>query len=84
MRCDNTKPDSQTDYKSADEAMEEEVENDPEQEFESLNSQIDQLNSVLDVLEKKNDDIQAQLVELLKSSRETRQQLTEEKARSAS
>lgn len=41
-------------------------------EFQSLNTQIDQLNSVLDVLEKKNDDIQAKLMELLVSSRELR------------
>lgn len=41
-------------------------------ELVELNSQIDQLNSVLDVLEKKNDDIHAKLVEILKSSREAR------------
>ncbi|XP_054283101.1 UPF0184 protein AAEL002161 [Macrosteles quadrilineatus] len=81
MRSDNTKPNAQADGKSTEEPMEEDVENDPEQEFESLNSQIDQLNSVLDVLEKKNDDIQAQLFELLKSNREARKQLNEENAR---
>lgn len=44
-------------------------------EFATLNSQIDQLNSALDILERKNDDIQAQLHALLQSSREVRNQM---------
>ena len=44
-------------------------------EFTTLNSQLDQLNCALDVLERKNDDIQAQLLALLQSSREVRTQL---------
>ncbi|KAK7872394.1 hypothetical protein R5R35_007009 [Gryllus longicercus] len=48
---------------------------DSEEDFESLNLQLDQLNSALDELEQKNDDIHAQLILLLQSNREARQQI---------
>ncbi|XP_015513543.1 bublin coiled-coil protein [Neodiprion pinetum] len=48
-----------------------------EEEFEAINAQLDQLNSALDSLERKNDDIHAELVELLKSNREAREQFQE-------
>ncbi|KAK0165559.1 hypothetical protein PV328_004065 [Microctonus aethiopoides] len=46
-------------------------------EFATLNSQLDQINSILDTLEMKNDIIHAEFVELLKSNREARQQFQE-------
>ncbi|XP_063989873.1 bublin coiled-coil protein-like [Diachasmimorpha longicaudata] len=49
-------------------------ENDTEEEFQSLNAQLDQLNSALDTMEMKADNIHAELVELLKSNQETRKQ----------
>ncbi|XP_011314810.1 UPF0184 protein C9orf16 homolog [Fopius arisanus] len=52
-------------------------ENYNEEEFHSLNAQLDQLNSVLDTIEMKNDDVQAELIELLKSNKETRKQFQE-------
>ncbi|KAJ8966098.1 hypothetical protein NQ317_008773 [Molorchus minor] len=45
------------------------------EEFEKLDSQLDALNSALDDIEQKNDDIHAQLVQLLHANREIRQQL---------
>ncbi|XP_043270495.1 bublin coiled-coil protein [Venturia canescens] len=57
--------------------MDEEVEECNEQEFEALNAQLDQLNSALDFLESKNANVHAELVELLKSNRETRKQIQE-------
>lgn len=52
-----------------------EDENESDEDFESLNMQLDQLNSALDELEQKNDDIHAQLMLLLQSNREARQQI---------
>lgn len=49
-----------------------------EQEYAMLDKQLDDLNSVLDLLESKNDRIQAQLKALLENSREIRQSLAEE------
>lgn len=49
----------------------------PIPEFKSLNDQIDQLNAVLDSLESKNDNIHAELIELLKSNKEARKQFQE-------
>lgn len=46
-------------------------------EFEAINAQLDQLNSVLDNLEQKNDDIRAELIQLLQSNREARKQFQE-------
>ncbi|KZC05064.1 UPF0184 protein C9orf16 [Dufourea novaeangliae] len=46
-------------------------------EFEALNAQLDQLNSVLDNLEQKNDVIHAELIELLQSNKEARRQFQE-------
>jgi vacuolar-type H+-ATPase subunit D/Vma8 len=43
-------------------------------DFVSLNLQLDELSSALDALEQKNDHIHAQLMKLLESNRETRQQ----------
>ncbi|XP_008550962.1 bublin coiled-coil protein [Microplitis demolitor] len=49
--------------------------NDADQEYELLNEQLDQLHSVLDDLEHKTNAVHAQFVELLKSNRETREEL---------
>ena len=46
-------------------------------DFDSLNLQLDELSSALDALEQKNDLIHAQLMKLLESNRETRQQFQE-------
>jgi hypothetical protein len=46
-------------------------------DFVSLNLQLDELSSALDALERKNDHIHAQLMKLLESNRETRQQFQE-------
>lgn len=43
-------------------------------EFNTLNNQLDQLNNALDQLEQKNDDIHAQLVQLLETNRQAREQ----------
>ncbi|ODM95322.1 hypothetical protein Ocin01_11345 [Orchesella cincta] len=48
------------------------------QEFSALNNQLDQLQSALDSLESRNDDIHSKLLDLLRSSREIRQVMTEE------
>ena len=48
-------------------------------EYAMLDKQLDDLNSVLDLLESKNDRIQAQLKALLENSREIRQSLAEER-----
>lgn len=42
--------------------------------FKMLENELDCLNSFLDDLEQKNDSIHAELVELLRSNREVRQQ----------
>ncbi|EZA59037.1 hypothetical protein DMN91_010449 [Ooceraea biroi] len=42
--------------------------------FKMLDNELDRLNSFLDDLEQKNDNIHAELVELLRSNREVRQQ----------
>lgn len=42
-------------------------------DFVSLDLQLNELNSALDALEQKNDEIHARLIELLESNRETRQ-----------
>ncbi|KAG8034250.1 hypothetical protein G9C98_001334 [Cotesia typhae] len=44
-------------------------------EYELLNEQLDQLHSVLDDLEHKTNAVHAQFVELLKSNKETREEL---------
>ncbi|XP_044592955.1 bublin coiled-coil protein-like [Cotesia glomerata] len=46
-----------------------------DQEYELLNEQLDQLHSVLDDLEHKTNAVHAQFVELLKSNKETREEL---------
>ncbi len=43
-----------------------------EEEFASLDRQLDQLNSALDAIERRNDDLHGQLRQLLESSREAR------------
>ncbi|KAJ8920652.1 hypothetical protein NQ315_004791 [Exocentrus adspersus] len=47
------------------------------EEFEQLDNQLDALNSALDDIEQKNDNIHAQLLQLLHANREIRQQLQE-------
>lgn len=44
-------------------------------EIENVNTHLDSLNSALDAIEQRNDDIHAQLLELLSSNREIRQSL---------
>lgn len=44
-------------------------------EIESVNDHLDSLNSALDAIEQRNDDIRAQLIELLNSNRAIRQEL---------
>ena len=46
-------------------------------EFQAINAQLDQLNCVLDNLEQKNDNILAELIDLLQSNREARRQFQE-------
>ena len=50
-------------------------------EYSLLDKQLDDLNSVLDVLEQKNDRIHAQLKALLENSREIRQDIAVERAK---
>lgn len=73
MKYDTTKPNEsnadKTDHSEFDE------QDGTDEEFATLNNQIDQLNCALDILERKNDDIQAQLHALLQSSREVRNQM---------
>ncbi|CAH1098532.1 unnamed protein product [Psylliodes chrysocephalus] len=45
------------------------------EEFAALDNQLDVLNSALDDIEQKNDNIHAQLLQLLEANREVRQQL---------
>lgn len=46
-------------------------------EYQSLNNQLDALFTALDDIESKNDNIHAQLLQLLKANREIRAQLNE-------
>ncbi|CAK1603221.1 unnamed protein product [Parnassius mnemosyne] len=48
------------------------------EEYETLDSKLDELNLALDFLEKKNDDIHQKLKELLQSNIDIRQQLKNE------
>ncbi|XP_069691659.1 bublin coiled-coil protein [Periplaneta americana] len=61
--------------------MEDEEDDIDDDDFDSLNLQLDELSSALDALEQKNDHIHAQLMKLLESNRETRQQFQENIAR---
>lgn len=49
-------------------------------DFQTLNSQLDALNSVLDRIEQKNDSIHSELLVLLQSNRDIRLQLQSEAA----
>lgn len=49
-------------------------------DVERLNTQLDQLNNALDVLEQKNENIQARLLELLKSNKELREEQSREES----
>ncbi|KAK0175009.1 hypothetical protein PV327_008794 [Microctonus hyperodae] len=57
--------------------LEEDIQDYKDEEFATLNAQLDQINSILDTLEMKNDIIHAEFVELLKSNKEARQQFQE-------
>lgn len=46
-------------------------------EYVALNDKIDELNDALDSIEKKNDDIHAQLLELLEYSKQFRKEIKE-------
>ncbi|XP_034827725.1 UPF0184 protein AAEL002161 [Maniola hyperantus] len=45
------------------------------EEYNQLDSKLDELNQALDMLEQKNDDIHSRLLELLQSNRDVREQL---------
>lgn len=47
-------------------------------EIETVSNEIDSLNSFLDTIEQRNDNIRAQLLELLSSSREIRESIQAE------
>ncbi|XP_069465264.1 bublin coiled-coil protein [Ambystoma mexicanum] len=49
-----------------------------EEEYESINSMLDQINSCLDHLEEKNDHLQGQLKELLEVNRQARREFQEQ------
>nr|BAN21081.1 unkown protein [Riptortus pedestris] len=49
-----------------------------DEDVERLNDQLDELNSALDLLEQKNENIQARLKELLQSSRELRNDVNQD------
>ncbi|XP_073987830.1 uncharacterized protein [Rhodnius prolixus] len=51
-----------------------------DEDVERLNTQLDQLNNALDVLEQKNENIQARLLELLKSNKELREEQSREES----
>lgn len=50
-------------------------------EIETVSNNLDSLNSALDFIEQRNDDIRAQLLELLSSSREIRQSIRDENSK---
>ncbi|GBP64111.1 UPF0184 protein C9orf16 homolog [Eumeta japonica] len=50
------------------------------EEYELLDTKLDELNSALDFLEQKNDDIHAKLKELLQSNIEIREEMKNENA----
>lgn len=52
-------------------------------EIERVSNNIDSLNSALDLIEQRNDNIHAQLLELLKSNREVRQALQNQEGNSS-
>lgn len=45
------------------------------EEFQAINNQLDALNTALDDIEQKNDNIHARLLQLLESNKEIRQQM---------
>ncbi|XP_055608167.1 UPF0184 protein AAEL002161 [Uranotaenia lowii] len=53
----------------------------PLDDFDSVNSYLDSLNLALDTIEQRNDDLKAQLLNLLQSNREIRQAMQEENAK---
>jgi vacuolar-type H+-ATPase subunit D/Vma8 len=53
-------------------------------DYSALNKQLDDLNSALDILEQKNDNITVQLLELLQNSREVRKNLADEREQAQS
>ncbi|KAJ3650754.1 hypothetical protein Zmor_016834 [Zophobas morio] len=59
------------------EAADDDLDDISPEEFQMLDSQLDALNSALDDIEQKNDDIHAQLLVLLQSNREIRKQMQE-------
>ncbi|KAF4526667.1 hypothetical protein B566_EDAN015666 [Ephemera danica] len=63
-------PDENGVAEDAEMQQEEDEESPMDEEFLTINSQLDQISSVLDVLEQKNDHLQAQLRELLESNRQ--------------
>ncbi|KAJ6637255.1 UPF0184 protein [Pseudolycoriella hygida] len=53
-------------------------------EIDSVDSNLDSINTVLDFIEQRTDNIRAQLLELLTSSREIRQSIIEENSKTLS
>ncbi|XP_046404070.1 bublin coiled-coil protein [Ischnura elegans] len=78
---DSSMSDNTNDTNDEDEGMSEEMSDDMvEEELEALNSHLDNLGTYLDNLEKKNDDIHAQLVELLEANRQVKMLFQDESA----
>ncbi|XP_028040890.1 UPF0184 protein AAEL002161 [Bombyx mandarina] len=80
MACDNTKNGGENENGSNKniEPPEDDNNEDITEEYELLESTLDELNSALDFLERKNDDIHQQLKELLQSNIAIRQEMREE------
>lgn len=49
-------------------------------EIDAVNEHLDSLNSALDAIEQRNDDIRAQLLDLLHSNREIRESMQQQQA----
>ncbi|XP_044268199.1 UPF0184 protein AAEL002161 [Tribolium madens] len=75
-----TSPESQDQETHSEDEAGDDLDDMSPEEFQMLDSQLDALNSALDNIEQKNDDIHAQLLLLLQSNREIRQQIQESSA----
>ncbi|KAI8420122.1 hypothetical protein MSG28_008703 [Choristoneura fumiferana] len=75
---DNTKPNQEKSDTGSEIITEESTDENIIQEYDMLDSKLDELNTALDFLEQKNDDIHQKLKELLQSNIDIRQQLQNE------
>ncbi|GAB6024400.1 hypothetical protein CHUAL_009566 [Chamberlinius hualienensis] len=76
---DSENVENEDDNEGQDSFANEELLNEPEMQM--LNEQIDQLNSCLDEMERQNDVLKTELLELLESNRQTRQEFASERER---